>query len=80
MARFVKKLSESLPGPLGSSFNEHPGMVAELIDGFPVRTVEFQMGKPVSEVLLEAIREEALPDAKFEVPGGYKLQDPFAAR
>jgi hypothetical protein len=38
------------------------------------------MGKPVSEVLLEAIREEALPDAKFEVPGGYKLQDPFAAR
>ena len=80
MARFVKKLSESLPGPLGSSFNEHPGMVAELIEGFPVRTVEFQMGKPVSEVLLEAIREEALPDTKFEVPDGYKLQDPFAAR
>jgi hypothetical protein len=80
MARFVKKLSESLPGPLGSSFNEHPGMVVELIDGFPVRTVEFRMGEPESEVLLEAIREETLPAKKFEVPDGYQLQDPFAAR
>lgn len=80
MARFVKKLSESLPGPLGSSFNEHPGMVAELIEGFPIHTVEFRMGEPASEVSLEAIREEALPAAKFEAPDGYQLQDPFAAR
>lgn len=80
MASFVKKLSESLPGPLGSSFNEHPGMVAELIGGFPVHTIEFRNGEPESEVSLEAIREEKLPAAKFEVPDGYQLQDPFAAR
>lgn len=80
MARFVKKLSESLPGPLGQSFNQHPGMVAELIEGFPVRTVEFRMGEPASEVSMEAIREEALSATKFEVPDGYRLQDPFAAR
>ena len=80
MARFVKKLSESLPGPLGASFNEHPGMVAELIGGFPIHTTEFRMGQPESEVSLESIREEQLPASKFEVPEGYELQDPFAAR
>jgi hypothetical protein len=80
MASFVKKLSESLPGPLGSSFNEHPGMVAELIGGFPVHSVEFRMGKPDTEVSMESIREEELPAGKFEVPDDYQLQDPFAAR
>ena len=80
MAKFVKKLSESLPGPLGSSFNEHPGMVAELIGGFPIHSVEFRMGKPETEVMLEEIREEQLPVSKFEAPDGYQLQDPFAAR
>lgn len=80
MASFVKKLSESLPGPLGSSFNEHPGMVAELIGGFPIHSVEFRMGKPDSEVSMETIREEELPAGKFEVPDDYQLQDPFAAR
>jgi hypothetical protein len=80
MARFVKQLSESLPGPLGASFNDHPGMVAELIGGFPIHTVEYQMGKPASEVTLESIREEELAASKFEVPDGYQLQDPFATR
>ena len=80
MARFVKKLSESLPGPLGASFNEHPGMVAELIGGFPIHTTEYRMGQPQSEVSLESIREEQLAASKFEVPDGYELQDPFAPR
>jgi hypothetical protein len=80
MAGFVKKLSESLPGPLGASFNEYPGMVAELIGGFPIHSVEFRKGKPDSEVFMESIREEELPASKFEVPDGYQLQDPFAAR
>ncbi|MDJ0814182.1 MAG: hypothetical protein QNJ23_10660 [Woeseiaceae bacterium] len=80
MAKFVKKLSESLPGPLGSSFNEHPGMVAELINGFPIHTVEFRMGKPDSEIVMEVIREEPLAAAKFKAPDGYQLQDPFGGR
>ena len=80
MASFVKKLSESLPGPLGSSFNEHPGMVAELIGGFPVHSIEYRMGKPNTEVSMESIREEELSVDKFEVPADYALQDPFAAR
>jgi len=80
MADFVKKLSESLPGPLGESFNEYPGMVAELIGGFPIRTVEYRMGAPASEVVLESITEQALEPAMFEVPADYALQDPFGAR
>ena len=80
MARFVKKLSESLPGPLGSSFNDHPGMVAEMIGGFPVRSVEFEMGKPVKEVTMESITEKALDASLFEAPEGYRLEDPFAGR
>ena len=80
MASFVKKLSESLPGPLGSSFNDHPGMVADLIGGFPVHSVEYRMGKPNTEVSMESIREEELSADKFEVPADYELEDPFAAR
>ncbi len=80
MAGFVKELSESLPGPLGSSFNDHPGMVAELIGGFPIHSVEFRMGKPDSEVTMESIREEQLASSKFEAPDGYQLQDPFSGR
>jgi hypothetical protein len=80
MAKFVKKLSESLPGPLGSSFNDHPGMVAELIGGFPVRTVEYSMGAPVREVTMESITEKALDASFFEAPADYRREDPFAGR
>ncbi len=80
MAKFVKRLSESLPGPLGASFNDHPGMVAELIGGFPVRSVEYRMGQPVTEVTMESIKEEALNPGIFEVPEGYRLEDPFAGQ
>ena len=78
MARFVKKLSESLPGPLGASFNEYPGMVAELIGGFPIHTIEFRLGAPVSQVALESITEKALEPSMFEAPADYRLEDPFA--
>jgi hypothetical protein len=80
MAKFVKQLSESLPGALGASFNDHPGMVSELIGGFPIRSVEYRLGEPENVVSLEAIREEQLPASKFEVPDGYRLEDPFAGR
>lgn len=80
MAKFVKKLSESLPGPLGSSFNDHPGMVADLIGGFPVRSVEFSMGTPVTEVTMESITEKALESSMFKAPSDYREQDPFAGQ
>lgn len=79
MAKFVKDLSESLPGPLGSSFNDHPGMVAELIGGFPVRTVEYSLGAPVREVTMESITEKALDSTFFEAPADYRHADPFAS-
>lgn len=80
MAQFVKKLSESLPGPLGASFNEHPGMVADLIGGFPIHTIEYRLGAPVEEVALESITETALEPSMFEAPDDYQLEDPFAGQ
>jgi hypothetical protein len=80
MAQFVKNLSESLPDPLGSSFNDHPGMVAELIGGFPVRTVEYSLGQPVREVTMDSITEKSLESSYFEAPVDYRLEDPFAGR
>lgn len=80
MARFVTQLSESLPEPLGSSFNDHPGMVAELIGGFPVHSVEYRMGAPAQQVGMESISEKSLDSALFEAPGDYQQRDPFAAR
>ena len=80
MAKFVQKLSESLPGPLGANFNDHPGMVADLIGGFPIRTVEFRMGQPASVVTLESIKEETLDMALFEAPEGYRQEDPFGGQ
>ena len=80
MAQFVKKLSESLPGPLGASFNDHPGMVAELIGGFPVRSVEYSMGTAVREVTMESISEKALEIEMFKAPADYRREDPFAGQ
>lgn len=80
MARFVKKLSESLPGPLGSSFNDHPGMVADLIGGFPVRSVEYSVGEAVREVTMESITEQALDGSMFKAPADYRREDPFAGQ
>ena len=80
MAQFVKKLAESLPGPLGASFNDHPGMVAELIGGFPVRSVEYSMGTAVREVTMESISEKALESEMFKAPADYRREDPFAGQ
>jgi len=80
MAKFVKKLTESLPGPLAASISDNPGAVMEQIEGFPVHSVEYQYGQASGEVSLESIKEQELDASVFDAPDGYKLQDPFAGR
>ena len=80
MAKFVKKLTESLPGPLAASISDNPGAVMEQIDGFPVHSVEYQYGQASGEVSLESIEEQELEASVFAAPDGYKLEDPFAGR
>ena len=80
MAKFVQKLSESLPGPLAASLSANPGGVIDQIDGFPIHAVEYRLGEPAGETSLESIREEELPGSVFAAPDGYRLEDPFAGR
>jgi hypothetical protein len=80
MAKFVTKLSESLPGPLASSISDHPGAVIEQIDGFPIHSVEYQFGQSTGEVSLESIKEQELDESVFAAPEGYRLEDPLAGR
>lgn len=80
MAKFVKKLTESLPGPLAASISDNPGAVMEQIDGFPVHSVEYQYGQATGEVSLQSIKEQELEASVFTAPDGYKLEDPFAGR
>lgn len=80
MAKFVTKLTESLPGPLAASISDNPGAFMEQIDGFPVHSVEYQYGQASAEVSLESIEEQELEATVFAAPDGYKLKDPFAGR
>jgi hypothetical protein len=80
MARFVQKLSESLPGPLAASMASNPGAVIEQINGFPIHSIDYSLGEPSGESRLESIEEEALDESLFSAPEGYRLEDPFAGR
>jgi hypothetical protein len=80
MAKFVQKLTESLPGPLATSISANPGAVMDQIDGFPVHSVEYSRGNPSAESHVDSIQEGPLDDTMFEAPAGYRLQDPFAGR
>lgn len=80
MAKFVKKLSESLPDPLASSISDNPGAIMDQIDGFPIHSVEYQFGQATGEVSLESIKEQELDESVFAAPEGYRLEDPLAGR
>lgn len=80
MARFMKSLSESMPGPLGASMAENPMLLMEEIDGFPVHTVDYANGAIASETTLKSVEEKSLDPALFAVPNGYTREDPFAGQ
>ena len=80
MAKFVQKLSESLPGPLAASLSANPGAVMDQIDGFPIHSIEYRLGEPAGESRLESITEQELEESVFAAPDGYRLEDPFAGR
>lgn len=80
MAKFVQKLTESLPGPLAASVSANPGAVMDQINGFPIHSIEYRLGQATGETRLESIREEDLDETVFAAPDGYRLEDPFAGR
>ena len=77
MAEFLKKMTESLPGPFGGVMAQNPMNMMEQIDGFPVHTLHFENGQISQEVSLESVTEQALEESLFAAPDNYKKQDLF---
>jgi len=77
MAEFLKKMTESLPGPFGGGMAQNPMNMMEQIDGFPVHTLHFENGQISQEVSLESVTEQALEESLFAAPDNYKKQDLF---
>lgn len=80
MAAFLRKIAESMPGPMAASMAENPMGFMEQIQGFPVRTVQFENGQVSTETTLESVIDRALEEALFGIPADYTRQDPFAGR
>lgn len=75
MSAYMTKMSESLP--MRSSETSDPGALMELIDGFPVHTIDFANGVVVSETSLESVVEKKIDEGTFGPPENYRRQDPF---
>jgi hypothetical protein len=76
MGEFMTEMLDSLPkmgggGSLGDATYEH---IKEM-NGFPVRTREYDNGKLAGQSSLVSSKEADLDPADFEPPKGYKRQD-----
>ena len=76
MAALLTKLYDAIP--FGGEGVRNPMEMLEELEGFPVRAVEFENGKPVRETILESTREEAIDAKLFSLPSDYARIDPFA--
>jgi len=79
MAEFVTRLTDSLPGSIGTMVRNPINTVAQ-IDGFPVHTVHFENGQVTQEDSLESVTEQALDESMFAAPAKYQRQDMFDGR
>jgi hypothetical protein len=76
MAGMLTKLYEAIP--FGGEGVRNPMEMLNELEGFPVRALEFENGKPVRETILESTREEAIDAKIFALPSDYSRIDPFA--
>lgn len=76
IAGMLTKLYEAIP--FGGQGVRSPMEMLDELDGFPVRAVEFENGKPVRETILESTREEAIDAKIFSLPPDYSRIEPFA--
>ena len=80
MAAFLQKVVASMPGPMADTMANNPMGLMDQIQGFPVRTRDIVNGQLRAETTLDAVVERDLDDTLFDIPVGYKRQDPFAGR
>ena len=76
MADLLGKLYDAIP--YGGQGVRNPMEMLNELDGFPVRAVEFENGKPVRETILESSTEKTIDASIFALPPNYARVDPFA--
>jgi hypothetical protein len=76
MANLLSKLFEKMP--FGGENARNPMEMFGELDGFPVRAVEIQNGKPVRQTVFESSTEKDIDPDTFVQPSNYTLMDPFA--
>jgi hypothetical protein len=70
-AKLFEEMAKSVPMLAGMMSSEFVAM--NQVNGFPVRTREYENGKlGSSEQLVKVWREEAVPASMFQVPAGYR--------
>lgn len=78
MAAYMKKMMESMP--MGSGDGVNPGELMDQIDGFPVRTIDYEYGEVARELTLESVIEQDIDEMLFAAPDDYRRQDAFGGR
>jgi hypothetical protein len=74
-ARVFEEMAKSVPMLTGIMSTEFDAQTK--VNGFPVRTRPYENGKLApEEQVMRVWREEAIPAAMFEVPAGYRKEDP----
>jgi hypothetical protein len=75
MAEFSEQLTQAFSqGPLGGMV-DNPYQIMYQIEGFPVRTRDFDNGQVTSETRLTSIVRQELDDNLFTPPDDYKQED-----
>jgi hypothetical protein len=70
-SKMFEEMAKSVPMLSGMMANEFSAM--SKVGGFPMRSRAYENGKlGGAETLVKEWREEAMPDAMFEIPNGYK--------
>lgn len=70
-ARSFEEMAKSVPTMAGVMSNEFDAQAK--VNGFPVRSRDYENGRLVNEEqLMKVWREEAVPASMFEIPAGYK--------
>jgi hypothetical protein len=83
LATFVREIQESFtsasgaPGGFGGQFDGSFFAYLDQIDGFPVRTEEFEDGSLAREAVLQSAKRQSPNPADFEIPAGYTQRKMF---
>lgn len=75
MEKFFSKMADSM-GDFGEMMGNE--LDTEMFEkGFPIKTIQYEDGKPVSTEIVEEVSEKDLPSSLFEVPENMTKKDPY---